>query len=176
MPAWRLIAIVSVAVVAGVVVAVVRGCGGGSSSAVAHVGTQPVTKTELQDTVDHFANEAAAEGKPFPQAGSEEYRTVERQALALLVYRSELEQSAKKLGVPVTAAEVQQRLGLSTETEGDQRFAESTIRAQIAYEHVYAEVTAGLPAARRQPAMQKWLDRMKLTYEVTYGAGFGPAP
>jgi hypothetical protein len=175
MPAWRWVAIVAVAVVAGVVVAVVRSCGGGSSAAVAHVGAEPVTKTQLQGSVDHFANEAAAEGKPFPRPGTAVYRTVERQALGLLVYRSELEQSATKLGVPVTRAQVQQRLGRSAETEGDvsdQRFAESTIRSQIAYEHIYAKVTAGIPAARRQRAMQRWLDRMKLTYEVSYEPGY----
>ena len=153
----------------------VAGCGG-SNSAVAHVGAASITRDDLDVAVDHFRQEASAEGRPFPNEGTDDFRTVERQALALLVYRSELVQSAEKLGVPVSEAEVTSRMaGTSGESEGSEAFAHDTVRAQIAYEHVYSKVTAKVPPARTGAAMQRWLDKMKRDYDVSYEAGFGSA-
>jgi hypothetical protein len=153
-------------------------CGGESSnSAVAHVGGETITRSELDTAVDHFKQEADAEARTFPEEGSDAYRTVERQALGLLVYRSELLQSAEKLGVPVSNSEVEQRLKASTEQEIDTAFARDTVRAQIAYEHIYERVTAGATAAGREAAMRRWIAQMKRAYEekVSYEAGLGPA-
>ena len=153
-------------------------CGGSSSSPVAHVGGEPITGTQLADTVDHFKQEAEAEGRDFPAQDTGEYRIVQRQALGLLVYRSELLQSAKRLGVPVTDEEVQQRMSSGEDSESDRAFAEDTVRAQLAYEHIYERVTAGATPAGREAAMRRWLAEMKKAYEhkVSYEAGFGPAP
>jgi SurA-like N-terminal domain len=160
-----------------VVVATLAACGGSSNDPVAHVGDTAITSAQLQDAIDHFKNEADAEGRPFPESGTTAYHTVERQTLGLLVYRTELLQSADKLGVPVTNAEVQQRMSESREQEGDIAFARDTVRAQIAYEHIYGRVTAGATASGREAAMRKWLDRMKQTYTstVTYEPGFEPS-
>jgi len=157
-----------------VAAALAAGCGG-SDGAVAHVGTAAITRAELNDAVDHFRQEAQAEGRPFPDAGSTGYRTVQRQALGLLVYRSELVQSADKLGVPVSASEIQSRLSTSEDSENSASFARSTVEAQLAYEHVYDKVTAGVAVAKRGDTMSRWLDRMKLRYEVSYEEGFGPS-
>jgi SurA-like protein len=158
-------------------VMVVAGCGGDSNTPVAHVGSEPITRTQLDEAVGHFEDEAAAEGRRFPDKGSKAYRTVERQALGLLVYRTQLVQSAAKLGVPVSASEVQQRMSGSAEAEGSSDFARDTVQAQIAYEHIYRRVTAGSTASGREAAMRKWIERMKRAYggEVSYEAGFGPA-
>jgi hypothetical protein len=149
------------------------GCGG--SDSVAQVGSATIGKTDLADAVDHFEQEAQSEGRPFPDAGSSGYRTVERQALALLVYRSELLQSAKKLGVGVSESEVESRLaGASAEADESGRFARDTVRAQIAYEHIYDKVTGSVPAAKRGDTISRWLARMKSSYAVSYEDGFGP--
>ena len=50
--------------------AVVAGCGGGSS-AVAHVGGDEITKKQLDAVVAHFRTEAQREGKAFPDEGTE---------------------------------------------------------------------------------------------------------
>ena len=155
--------------------ALAAGCGG--SDSVAHVDSATIGKTDLADAVDHFQQEAEAEGRPFPDKGTSGYRTVERQALALLVYRSELLQSAKKLGAGVSESEVESRLtGASGEAEEGGRFTRDTVRAQLAYEHIYSEVTGGVPAAKRGDTISRWLAKMKSEYDVSYEAGFAPAP
>jgi SurA-like N-terminal domain len=160
--------------VLGALVVMLAGCGG--SNSVAHVGGTTITRDDLDVAVDHFRQEASAEGRPFPKDGTAAFRTVERQALGLLVYRAELLQSTGKLGVPVTEAEVTARMaGSGGESEGSEAFARDTVRAQIAYEHLYSKVTARSRPARRGAAMQRWLDRMKREYDVSYEAGFGPA-
>jgi hypothetical protein len=156
--------------------ALAAGCGG-SGSAVAHVGGTTITRAELADAVGHFKDEAGAEGRPFPASGTDAYHTVERQALGLLVYRAELLDSADSLGVSVSESEVDSRLG-SAGAEGGEagRFGRDTVRAQLAYEHIYTKVTAAVPAGRKGTAMTRWLQRMKLRYEVSYEDGFGPSP
>jgi SurA N-terminal domain len=161
--------------------ATLAACGQGSSEkAVANVAGQAINRGQLDETVDHFKQEAAAEGQDFPEAGSNKYRTVQHQLLGLLVYREELVQSAARLGAKVTDDEVAQRSksagGEEQEAEND-GFAENTIRAQIAYEHIYAKVTRGLPLTQREAAMRAWLEKMKGYYagKVTYASGFGSA-
>lgn len=159
------------------VAAALAGCGGSSSTPVAHVAGETITSSQLDVAVDHFKQEADAEGRTFPEKGSDGYKTVQRQALGLLVYRSELLQSAEKLGVPVRSSEVEQRLKANTEQEGDVVFARDTMRAQVAYEHIYGRVTAGSTVAGREAAMRKWIAQMKQAYKpkVNYEAGYAPA-
>jgi hypothetical protein len=152
-------------------------CGGSSNTPVAHVGGEAITTSQLDVAVDHFKQEADAEGRSFPEKGTDAYKTVQRQALGLLVYRSELLQSAKRLAAPVSSSEVEQRMKSSSESEGDTAFARDTVRAQIAYEHIYNRVTAGSTVAGREAAMRKWVEQMKQAYKpkVSYEAGYAPA-
>jgi SurA-like N-terminal domain len=151
---------------------ILAGCGG-SGSTVAQVGTTTLTKTDLADAVDHFKQEAEAEGRTFPDPGTDAYHNAERQALGLLVYRAELLQAADKLGVGVSESEVETRLAGAGEESGEAgRFARDTVRAQLAYEHIYQKVTAALPAARQGDAIRRWLERMKRSYEVSYEEGY----
>ncbi len=149
---------------------------------VAHVGGTAISRTELDRAVQHFANEAAAEGRAFPVPGSSSYRAAQRQVLGLLVYRAELAQEGRRLGVRVTDAQVQQRLQTSASTDEEDSssssgFAADTVRAQLFYEGIYRKVTAGAKPARREAVMRRWLARMKRAYKskVSYEAGFGPA-
>jgi hypothetical protein len=151
------------------------GCGS-SDSAVARVDGTTITRNDLDAAVDHFRQEADAEGRPFPSDGTAAFRTVERQALALLVYRAELVRSAQRLGVPVTEAEVTSRMSVSgEESEGSTVFARNTVEAQVAYEHIYSKVTSNTAAAKKGAAMKRWLEEMADDYEVSYEAGFGTA-
>jgi hypothetical protein len=146
------------------------GCGGSSDTdPVVHVDDVPITRGQLATAVDHFRQEAAVEGRTFPDKGSSDYKTVERQTLRLLVYRSQLEQSAERLGVPVTGDEVRRRLtGSSEDAEESGEFARDTLRAQIAYEHIYRKVTKGVATARRGAAMRTWIARMPDDFDVQY--------
>ncbi|MBA3717857.1 MAG: SurA N-terminal domain-containing protein, partial [Actinobacteria bacterium] len=130
--------------------AVAAACGGSSGDAVAHVGKTTITRSELREAVGHFKDEAAAEGRPFPKEGTDGYRTVERQALVLLVYRAELLQSAEKLGVRVSESDVDARMkSAGTESDAGQ-FARDTVRSQLTYEGVYAKVTSDIAPTRRE--------------------------
>jgi hypothetical protein len=150
------------------------------SDSVAHVGATKITRGELDEAVAHFRQEADKEGKPFPDEGSSDYRTVERELVNLLVYRTELGQTAARLGVLVTDAEVQARLNAATEESesgaAERRFAEATVRSQLAYEHIYRKVTGGLPADRRSQAANEYIAKMKRNYadKVTYEDGYAP--
>lgn len=175
MPARRVFLIVPFVLLA-------AGCFGGGdeekSKAVAHVGRAAITREHLDETVDHFKEEAEKEGREFPERGSARYRTVERQALGLMVYRAELVQTAARLGAPVTDAEVEERTkaaGGEAEEKEAGRFAGDTIRAQLAYEHLYRKVTSSVPAQRRGAAMARFLFKMKRGYRVSYEPGFRPA-
>ena len=175
MPARRVFLVVPLVLLA-------AGCFGGGdgekSKAVAHVGRAAIMREHLDETVDHFKEEAQNEGKPFPAEGSARYHAVERQALGLMVYRTELLQSAARLGVPVTDDEVERRAkaaGGEAEAEKNGSFAEDTIRAQIAYEHLYRKVTSKVSKVQRGEAMARFLFKMKRGYKVSYEPGFRPS-
>jgi len=78
---------------------VLAGCGSSGGGDAAHVGSQPITKKQLDGLVDHFRKEAEAEGRSFPKQGTDAYRVQRNELLGLLVYREELRQAAKRLGV-----------------------------------------------------------------------------
>jgi hypothetical protein len=86
------------------------GCGG--SATLAHVGDRSITQAQVQRLVEHGREEAAREGADFPARGDDGYRALERQALAILVARVQVEQAARRLGVAVSDAEVQARVPL----------------------------------------------------------------
>lgn len=153
-------------------------CGGSSAGKpVAHVGDEKVTRAQLDGAVAHFREEAQVEGRSFPKKGSPAYDTVEREALGLLVYRTELIRSAAKLGVPVTEEEIKSRPPAASEEESDAgSFAHDSVESQIAYEHLYQVVTKDVPPARRGAAMRHWLRKMKADFKVSYEAGYGPHP
>jgi len=183
MPRTRVLLLLALGAVAiAVIVGAVLRLGGGDSPSdpVARVGRAAITRGQLDETVAHFRQEADKEGKPFPDEGSSDHRTVQRELVGLLVYRAELEQTAARLGVPVTAAEVQKRLTASTEEiengAAERRFAEATVKAQVAYEHIYRKVTSGLPTTRRGQAANQYIAKMKRDYadDVTYEDGYAP--
>jgi hypothetical protein len=160
----RSVVVVSVVlgvVAVGIVVAAVSRSGGSGSDAVASVGSRRVTRAQLELMVEHFHEEADAEGRPFPDEGTQAFRAVERRALALLIYRRRLELAAGRIGVHVSRAEVERRLSLSTggEAEGttlhakaEAAFARGTVRAQLLTQRVFDRVTAGVavpPAVTR---------------------------
>lgn len=145
---------------------------------VARVGGTDISRAELDQAVQHFKDEAAAEGRAFPAPGSASYRAAQRQVLGFLVYRAELAQEGRRLGVRITDAQVQQRLETSARTGEEEDnpsssgFAADTVRAQLFYEGIYRKVTARVTPARREAVMRSWLVRMKRSYrsKVSYEA------
>jgi hypothetical protein len=162
-----------VVVAAATVVAVAAGCGGGSGEkAVAHVGATTVTREQLDQTVEHFQEEATREGKPFSVDAA-----ARKHLLGLLVYRARLQEGAAALGVTVPDEAVEQRIqaaGADDAEEKDARaFTESSVRAQLLVEAVYKKLSRGVRAqdpqqaqAQRNAALNRWLASLAKHYPV----------
>ncbi len=91
-------------------VAALAACGGGSKSvpgdAVALVGSQPITKIQLDNLMTQAAAQAKASGQTPPTIGTPQYTSLRDRAIGYLVQVSELQQEATKLGVKVTNGDI----------------------------------------------------------------------
>jgi len=105
-----------IVVLSGVVlVLALAACGGGGapsvpSDAVAVVGNQTITKAQWDQLIQQTKENYKATNHKFPAAGSVELANLRSNATQFLISASEYEQEAKKLGIKVTDADVQQRL------------------------------------------------------------------
>jgi parvulin-like peptidyl-prolyl isomerase len=136
-------------------------CGGGDdkvpSDAVAIVAGEPVAKTKFDALMRRAEAGAKAQGRKFPQAGTEEYAQLKRQAVEILTQREEYEQEADAFGIEVADGDVDKRLEQlkkqyfagndkryeaqlkdSGLTENDLR---DDIRSQLIAEKIYNRVT-----------------------------------
>jgi hypothetical protein len=162
------------------------GCENDGQKSVAHVGSTTITKSQLERTVEHFADEAKREGKPFPAEGEAGFDEAEARLLGLLVYRAELADQARALGLAVDQDVVERRLDAGGNAEeGDEEgkdFARESVRAQLFYEAIYRKVTATVSgnspqaAAKRNQIAQNFIERMKRDYagKVRYEPGYEP--
>ncbi len=161
------------------------GCGSGGSGAVAHVNGKPITQEQLDALVDHFRNEAKAEGRPFPEGGTAVFRHQRNALLGLLVYREELRQAADRLGVGVSEDEISKRLAAAVSEEQEQSgdsFAHDSIEAQLFYEHLFRKVTRRVKAmsprelsGERLRVMKAFVAKVQREARVRYEPGFAPS-
>jgi len=79
--------------------------------AVAVVGGESISKSEFGGLLDQARKTFKAQKRPFPKAGSAQYKALQDQALSFLVQRAEFDQKAKDLGVTVADKQVDDRLG-----------------------------------------------------------------
>ena len=93
------------------------GCGGGSDTpdevpadAVAVVGDEEIAKAEYDRLLQQAKRGYEAQKRKFPKPGSEEYKSLSRQAIQFLVQRAMIEQEAEELDVSVSEEEVNERL------------------------------------------------------------------
>jgi parvulin-like peptidyl-prolyl isomerase len=86
------------------------GCGGSTvpPDAVAIVDGQKITRAGLDELLLQAKGSFKSQGKAFPQAGTTEYQSLQQQGAVYLVRQAEFEQQAKKLGLSVTSADVDQ--------------------------------------------------------------------
>jgi parvulin-like peptidyl-prolyl isomerase len=99
------------------VVLLAAGCGGSSGArsvpgdAVAVVGGESISKVQFDQLLGQARKTFKAQKRPFPKAGSSQYKALQDQALSFLVQRAEFDQKAKDLGVSVSDTQVDARLG-----------------------------------------------------------------
>ncbi len=169
----------------GLALALLGGCGGEKDEIVAHVGGQPITERELEPVVDHFREEAKHEGRQFPHEDTPSFRRARNRLLALLVYRVELRQAARRLGVGVSQEQVSWRLprdgGQEENGEDEGDFARDSVEAQLLYEGIFRKVTRDVKAptqaelsARRNRGMAGFVSRLQRETKVRYEPGYAP--
>lgn len=164
---------VALALAAATVVAAAAGCGESRQTAVAHVGGTTITREQLEQAVEHFQEEAKNEGKVFTPGAA----ATRKQLLGLLVYRTRLEEGAAALGVTVSDDAVARRLASSgggeAEDTNGRALAESSVRAQLIVEAVYAKLAGRVhmtnprrAAAARNAALNRWLASLAQRFPV----------
>jgi foldase protein PrsA len=161
-------------------------CGGGDSSsedvpddAVAVVDGREIARSEFDELIDQAKKSYQSQDREFPAAGSEEYQTLQDQAVAHLVQKVELEQAAEEMGIEVTDEDVDKRLDQvikqyygGDEKKFDKQLKEQKvskervredIRGQLVSEKIYNEVTKGVKATDAE--VQSFYNENKANYQ-----------
>lgn len=134
---------------------------GESDDPVARVGTRTITERDIEGAVEHFREEAQREGRNFPDEDAPDFARVRRQVVGLLVYRAQVEEGAKRLGVRISEDEVERRAERAREREGEEaegedeegeEYVRDTIRSQLAYVAAYRKVTGRVVVGDRAVA------------------------
>ena len=91
------------------------GCGGTttaslSSSDVAVVGSDHVTKDQFESLMARAKKSYDAQKRAFPKAGSTEYEQLKGQAITFLVQRAEIQEQASQQGIDISNARVDQEI------------------------------------------------------------------
>ena len=150
-------------------VLVVTGCGGSSSTAnlgaddVAVAGSKGISKEQFQAVLARAKNSYDAAKRPFPKPGTTAYEQLKGHAVTFLVIRAELEQEAENMGVDLSDEKVDKRLAkLKKECcGGDQARFEQTLKQQgLTEEQARGEVRVLLV---REGLYKKVTDDVKAT-------------
>jgi parvulin-like peptidyl-prolyl isomerase len=130
------------------------------SNAVAKVGNDAITKAQFNFLIDGAKRSYKARKTAFPQPGTTQYKQLEDQAMQYLVQQDELEQEASKLGITVTAKDVDTRLKQLKQQyfQGNEKAYQAQLKAQgltepalkqdlhaqILSERLYSKVTGSI--------------------------------
>jgi len=129
------------------------GGGGEEEQAVVTVGERTISEGEVERALEHFREESEREGREFPEEDAPGFERARDQIVGLLVYRAQIAEGARRLGVQVSDDEVERRAERAREGEGEEAEAEGeegeeaeeyirdTVRSQLQYVAAYREVT-----------------------------------
>jgi parvulin-like peptidyl-prolyl isomerase len=159
----------SLAVLVSLGALVAAGCGGGSDSssgsngvpsdAVATVAGTAITRAQLDDLLDVTKLTYKQQQQQFPKAGTAEYQALQQQAVAYLVAQKEYEQEIARLGLSVTAADVDKELAklIKSRFGGSEKKFESFLK------------TTGYTRDQFEAGLQRQLVEQRLHDDVTKG-------
>jgi foldase protein PrsA len=149
-------------------VLILAACGGGGGAAlksgdVATIGSQHVTKLQFDQSMKQQRLSLKRQGQKFPAAGSTQFSALKNQVLSVLVQNAEFEDEASKLGITVSAKDVQTQLDLikkqyfgGSEAKYQQQLKQQgyddaevrdQIRGQILSQRLFAKITASVTAS-----------------------------
>jgi foldase protein PrsA len=165
-------------------VLVASGCGGSNESipngAVAVVDGTPITKGSLDSVIARAKGSYASQKRAFPKAGTAEYQSLQSQAVAFLVQRTEYAKEAEKRKIAVTDKEIQTRIDQIKKQyfAGSQKKFDAGLKAQgytleglrgdveaqLISEKLYKVVTDGVTVTDAE--VTKYYSDHKTQYEV----------
>jgi len=134
------------------------GCGSGKKSVgandVAVVGDRSISKQEFQKLLDQACATTKSQGQKCPQAGTEQYTALRKQAMQYLVQRAEFEQKADDLGLKITDADVEAQLlkikaqyfgkGGKCDANCEKKYRDQIAKQRLTDEQVHADVRANV--------------------------------
>jgi parvulin-like peptidyl-prolyl isomerase len=166
-----------------VLTVVAAGCGDTDEvpqDAVAVVDGTPISKSTLDELLARTKKTYATQKRQFPKAGTQEYQSLQTQAVAFLVQRQEYAREADKLGVKITDAQIQKKVDDVKKQYfgGDQKKFEAGLkaqsytiealredaRAQLVSEGIYKDITGDVKVsdAQAQQYYDDNIDRYKV--------------
>jgi foldase protein PrsA len=168
------------------VAGVLAGCGSGGSSSklspddVAVVGSEHVTLTALNNTLNRAKIAYKQQGQAFPKQGTTNYQAIRDNVITLLVEQAELEQKAASMGIKVTDADIDARIALvkkqyfggsqkkylaEIKKQGftEQQVRTDVIRPQLISERVQKQVVKDVKVSDAE--VQKYYSDNKSTYQ-----------
>ena len=166
-----------------VLTVVAAGCGDTDEvpqDAVAVVDGTPISKSTLDELLARTKKTYATQKRQFPKAGTQEYQSLQTQAVAFLVQRAEYAREADKLGVKITDAQIQKKVDDVKKQYfgGDQKKFEAGLkaqsytlealredaRAQLVSEGIYKDITGDVKVsdAEAQQYYDDNIDRYKV--------------
>ncbi|MGL6279741.1 MAG: peptidylprolyl isomerase [Gaiella sp.] len=92
---------------------VAAGCGGDDdipSDAVAVVDGTVITTAQLDELIARAKTSYASTQREFPKTGTPEFQSLQTQAVAYLVQRTQYEQEAERLGIEATDAQIEKKI------------------------------------------------------------------
>src|SRR5919197_3164069 len=164
--------------------AVLAGCGGGGgkvpSGAVAKVSGQTITQDQFDQLLEQAKRSYKSQKRPFPPAGSTEFKQLKDQAVAYLVQRAEFQQEADKLEIAVSDKEINDRLKKikkqyfgGSESRYQKQLKQQgltdaqvrdDIKAQLIQEKIFKKVTGNVKVTDTE--VKKYYDQHKSQYGV----------
>jgi parvulin-like peptidyl-prolyl isomerase len=166
-----------------VLTVVAAGCGDTDEvpqDAVAVVDGTPISKSTLDELLARTKKTYATQKRQFPKAGTQEYQSLQTQAVAFLVQRQEYAREADKLGVKITDAQIQKKVDDVKKQYfgGDQKKFEAGLkaqsytlealredaRAQLVSEGIYKDITGDVKVSDAEA--QQYYDDNIARYKV----------
>jgi SurA N-terminal domain len=153
------------------------GCGdkaGVPPSAVAVVGGRQISRAAFTAQIDQARRSYETAGRTFPAPGTPAYEHLKAIAVRLLVERAELDIEADRLGIAITPAQIEARLGRFKQSafRGSEQLYRRRLREQRTTD---AEVRAGIRDELLAAALRKAGAEVPRGMKVRYAPGFAPS-
>jgi parvulin-like peptidyl-prolyl isomerase len=162
----------------------VAGCGGSDGvpkDAVAVVGDETVTKEELDRLLARERASAKENKRPFPKAGTPQYRQIRNQLVQHLVHRAQLAAAAEERDIEISDEEIEQRRKLLVGQNyggSEKRYREALAKQGVSEEQARADLEASLIQQElfkgvgkdvkvTDAEMRKYYEKNKLRYATT---------